>query len=117
MNKKVKNNLRLRRKKRISAKVFGTAKSPRLAVFRSQKNIYVQVIDDHKGKTLASANLREISGKVKNNLEGAGKIGELIAQKCEKLKISKIVFDRSGYKYHGKIKALAEGARKKGLKF
>lgn len=109
------NKLRLHRKRRIRAKVFGTAKRPRLAVFRSLKNIYVQIIDDEKGATLVAANLSEIKGK--NNLESAGKIGELIAKKCQEKKITEIVFDRSGYKYHGKVKALAEGARKGGLKF
>lgn len=113
-----KNEVRLKRKKRVRAKIFGTAKKPRMAVFRSLKNIYIQVIDDNSGKTLAAADLKEISSKsAKNNIDGAKKIGELIAQKCGKIKISEIIFDRGGYKYHGRVKALAEAARKGGLKF
>lgn len=114
--KKQKKNFRTRRKRRIRSKIKGTPKRPRLCVFRSLKNIYVQIIDDEKGKTLLSGRLTEIK-KVKNDKEGAQKLGELIAQKCLDAKIQEVVFDRSGYKYHGKIKALAEGARKTGLKF
>jgi large subunit ribosomal protein L18 len=110
------NKNRLQRKKRVSAKVSGTAKIPRLCVFRSLKNIYAQIINDEKGKTLASARLSEIKS-VKNDLKGASKVGELLAEKCLKEKISTVVFDRGGYKYHGKVKALADGARKGGLKF
>lgn len=110
------NKLRLKRKKRVRAKVFGTAKIPRLAIFKSLRSIYVQVIDDQKGKTLASAKLSEIK-KAKNDSAGAMQVGELIAKKCKELKISEIVFDRGGYKYHGKVKALAEGARFGGIKF
>lgn len=118
MKKISKNEKRLKRKKRVRAKVFGIEKKPRLSVFRSLKNIYVQVIDDKNGKTLASANLKDVSSKlIKNDKKGAEKVGELIAQKCDALKISKVVFDRGGYKYHGKIKSLAEAARKGGLKF
>lgn len=118
MKKLSKNEVRLKRKKRIRAKIFGTAEKPRMVVFRSLQNIYIQIIDDSAGKTLVSANLKEISPKsVKNNIEGAKKIGELIAQKCGKIKISEVIFDRGGYKYHGKVKALAEAARKGGLKF
>lgn len=118
MKKLSKNEVRLKRKKRVRAKVFGTAKKPRLAVFRSLNNIYIQAIDDNAGKTLAAANLKEISSKtVKNNIDGAKKVGELIAQKCGSLKIAEVVFDRGGYKYHGRVKALAEAARKGGLKF
>lgn len=118
MQKISKNTLRLQRKRRVRAKVFGTDKKPRLAVFKSLKSIYVQIIDDIKGKTIAAAGLKEITDKSKkNNLAGAEKLGELIAKKCAKIKISAVVFDRAGYKYHGKIKALADGARKGGLKF
>lgn len=105
----------MQRKKQINAKIKGVAKTPRLAVFKSLKNIYAQVIDDSKGKVLVSANLKE--AKAKNGIEGAKKIGSMIAKKCLDKKIEKIVFDRSGYKYHGKVKALAEGAREGGLKF
>lgn len=110
-----KNNLRLQRKKRVRAKVFGTAKRPRMAIFKSLRGIYVQVIDDQKGKTLISAKLSEIK-KAKNDSAGAMQVGELIAKKCKEAKISEVVFDRGGYKYHGKVKALAEGARKDGVK-
>lgn len=106
---------RLRRKKRIRNKVLGTAERPRLCVFRSSKSIYAQVIDDNTGKTLVSAGLKET--KAKNNIEGAKKAGELIAERCKENKISAVAFDRGGYKYHGKVKSLAEGAREGGLKF
>jgi large subunit ribosomal protein L18 len=109
------NKLRLKRKKRVRAKVFGTAKRPRLAIFKSLRSIYAQVIDDQKGKTLTSAKLSEIK-KAKNDSTGARQVGELIAKKCKEAKISEAVFDRGGYKYHGKVKALAEGARKGGIK-
>ena len=115
MNKISRNNLRLQRKKRIRAKIEGTESTPRLGVFRSLLGIYVQAIDDKSGKVLAAASLGEIRGK--NDVSGAGKVGELIAKKCLEKKITQAVFDRSGYKYHGKVKALAEGARKGGLKF
>lgn len=109
------NNLRLKRKKRVRAKIFGTAKRPRLCVFRSLKEIYIQVIDDAKGKTLVSTRLSEVK-KAKYNVEGAKELGKLIARKCKAAKITGAVFDRGGYKYHGKVKALAEGAREGGLK-
>ena len=114
-NKKIRH---LRRRRRVRAKISGTAKIPRLSVFRSIKNIYVQIIDDGKGVTLASASLSGLSDKAtKNNVENAGKVGKVIAEKCGKIKIDTVVFDRNGYKYHGKVKALAEAARKAGLKF
>jgi len=106
---------RLKRKKRIRAKVSGTKSKPRLCVFRSLKGVYAQVVDDNSGRTLFSANLKE--AKAKNNIEGAFEVGKIIAKKCKEGKISEAVFDRGGYKYHGKIKSLAEGARKGGLKF
>lgn len=115
MKKVSKNKLRIHRKKRIRAKVSGTAKKPRLCVFKSLKGIYVQVIDDTKSVTLAQADLK--LAKAKNNLEGAKKVGETIAKKCKEIKISEVVFDRAGYNYHGKVKALADGAREGGLKF
>lgn len=118
MKKLSRNKLRLKRKKRVRVNVFGTSQKPRLLVFRSIKNIYVQVVDDYRGLILASASLKEIFAKPrKNNLENAGKVGKLIAEKCSKAKITTVVFDRGGYKYHGKVKAVAEGARKGGLKF
>lgn len=110
------NKLRLKRKKRVRAKIFGTAKRPRLCVFRSLRGIYIQVVDDAKGKTLVSARLAEIK-KAKNNIEEAKELGKLLAKKCKEVKISEVVFDRGGHKYHGKVKALADGARENGLKF
>jgi large subunit ribosomal protein L18 len=110
------NVLRLHRKKRIRAKIHGDSKCPRLAVHKSLQGIYAQVIDDSKGKTLASARLSEMK-KVKNDIVGAKELGKLIAKKCAELKISSVKYDRAGYKYHGKIKSLAEGAREGGLKF
>lgn len=109
------NNLRLQRKRRIRAKVKGTAEVPRLAVFKGLKHISVQAINDVASKTLFSVSNKEI--KAKNDIGGAKKVGEAIAKKCLEKKISKAVFDRGGYKYHGKIKALADGAREAGLKF
>jgi len=111
---------RIKRHKRIRAKIHGTTGRPRLCIFRSNKHIYAQLIDDDKNKIILSAKDSELKiGKQEssNNKDAAFKIGELIASKAQEKKISEIVFDRSGYKYHGKIKALAEGARKGGLKF
>jgi large subunit ribosomal protein L18 len=109
------NKLRLRRKKRVSAKIKADAKRPRLSVFKSLRNLTVQVINDEKKHTLVFAGLKEI--KAKNNITGAKALGKLVAKKCLEKKIIQVVFDRSGYKYHGKIKAMAEGAREGGLKF
>lgn len=112
--KKSKNLSRLQKKRRIL--VSGTAKVPRLAIFKSAKVIYASLIDDIKGVTIATADSREMKSK-KYNQEVANNVGKEIAKKSKELKISKVVFDRGGYKYHGKIKALADGARKGGLKF
>jgi len=109
------NNLRLQRKKRVRAKISGTADVPRLCVYKSLTSIYAQVVDDQKGSTLVSAS--NVEAKAQNNITGAKMVGELISKKCKDKKIEKIVFDRAGYKYHGKVKALAEGAREGGLKF
>ena len=107
---------RKRRIKRTRAKISGTANRPRLSVFRSLRYIYAEVIDDENGKILASVDSRKIK-KAKNNIETAGKIGEEIAKLAIAKKISEVVFDKRGYKYHGKVKAIAEGARKGGLVF
>jgi large subunit ribosomal protein L18 len=111
--------VRFKRKKRIRAGVFGTAEKPRLAVFKSNSNLYVQLIDDEKGTTMASVSTleKENRGKLKANLEGAKTLGQLIAQRASQKKIQHAVFDRSGYIYHGKVKALADAAREAGLKF
>lgn len=107
---------RTKRHKRVRSKIVGNDKRPRMNVRRSLTNLYVQIIDDVKGVTLLSADLRGIKG-AKNNVEGAEKLGKEIAKKCKEAKISEVVFDRGGYKYHGKVRALAEGARGEGLKF
>ncbi len=106
-----------RRKVRVRSKIKGTAEKPRLTVFRSNKQIYAQVIDDTKGVTLVSANSLTIKEKTKNNLETAKAIGIAVAQAALAKKIKKVVFDRGALKYHGRVKALAESARSAGLKF
>jgi len=110
---------RLRRHKRVRAKIFGTAKRPRLCVFRSAKHIYAQLIDDEKGFTLAAASDSELkkSKKLKTKKAKAFEVGKLIAEKAKAKKIEKVVFDRGGYQYHGGVKALAEGAKEGGLQF
>jgi large subunit ribosomal protein L18 len=111
--------IRFKRKKRIRGSIEGTAEKPRLAVFRSNKNLFVQLVDDLKGHTLVAASTveEELKGKTKKNLDGAKTLGGLIAKRALAKNISKIVFDRSGYLYHGRIKALADAAREGGLKF
>jgi len=113
-NKKQKRNDRHRR---IRAVVKGTEFKPRLSVFRSNKNLWAQLIDDEKGGTLASASSLELKKEHKIAKIEPEKVGELLAQKAVAKKINNVVFDRGGYKYHGSIKMLAEGARKGGLKF
>jgi large subunit ribosomal protein L18 len=110
---------RTKRHKRIRAKMKGTAEVPRLCVFRSNKHVYGQLIDDEKGKTILSSSDFELKkSKIKSQkLKIAHEIGKLLAKKAMEKKIEKIVFDRGGYKYHGRIKALADGAREGGLKF
>jgi large subunit ribosomal protein L18 len=99
---------------RIRATVSGTATKPRLAVFRSNKDIYVQLIDDVNSNTLVSASSKDMSG---SKVEQSNSVGKQIAEKAIAAGISEIVFDRGGYLYHGRIKALADGARESGLKF
>ncbi len=110
---------RLTRRKRIRKNVRGSSLRPRLSIFRSNKSVYAQIIDDSKGKTLVAVSERSLS-KLKSKLNKtqiAGLVGETLAKKALKKKIKKVVFDRSGYKYHGRVKALALGARKGGLEF
>jgi len=111
--------VRFKRKKRIRSTLAGSAQKPRLAVFKSNAHLYIQLIDDEAGRTLVSASTLETDtkGKVRCNLEGAKAIGSLIARRAAEKKISEVVFDRAGYIYHGKIKALADAAREAGLKF
>jgi large subunit ribosomal protein L18 len=109
-----------KRKRRVRAKVFGKGKRPRLSVYRSNKEIYAQVIDDEKGHTLVSFSSKKLTKKDKEGkkrLEIARLVGEKLAEQALKAKIKKVVFDRGGNKYHGRVKALAEGARKGGLNF
>ena len=112
------NAQRLKRHKRVRAHISGTAATPRLAVFRSANHIYAQVIDDVAGKTLVAAATNEKDfGTYGGNVEGAKKLGEVIAERALKAGIENVVFDRGGFLYHGRVKALAEGAREGGLKF
>ena len=108
---------RFERKRRVRAKIVGTAARPRLSVFRSLRNISVQAIDDLSGVTMAQANMIELGRKARNTVAGAALVGKAIAERLVKLGVTEAVFDRSGYKYHGKVKALAEAARADGLKF
>lgn len=115
---KTKEDAREQRRKRIRATLQGTSERPRLSVFRSLNHIYVQAIDDATGTTLISASTLEIGAdKKKGNKDAAKQVGELVARKCKERGIQAVVFDRSGYLYHGRVKALAEAARAAGLKF
>ena len=112
------NEQRLKRHKRVRGKISGTAERPRLCVFRSLQHIYAQVIDDTTGKTLAAASSNEKDfGIYGGNCEAAKKVGQLVAERALKAGIENVVFDRGGYVYHGRVQALAEGARESGLKF
>ncbi|MEG2377051.1 MAG: 50S ribosomal protein L18 [Clostridia bacterium] len=112
------NKQRLKRHRRVRAKISGTAERPRLNVFRSSNNIYAQIIDDTTGTTLVAANSVEKDfGDGGSNKESAKKVGTMIAQRAKEKGISSVVFDRGGYLYHGRVKELAEGAREGGLQF
>ena len=119
IKKESRNVARTARHERIRSKVSGTAECPRLNVFRSNSNIFAQIIDDTKGVTLVSASSIDKELKLENggNVEAARKVGKLIAERAKKAKISDVVFDRGGYLYHGRVKALAEAARENGLNF
>lgn len=136
MSAKKKRNQRIKRHKKVRGKISGTGKIPRLCVFRSGRHIYAQLINDEKNKVLASASDLKIKVKkvkvkksssdnkkekkqepLSSKLSIAFEVGKVIAKKAKELKIESIVFDRGGYKYHGRVKALAEGAREEGLKF
>jgi large subunit ribosomal protein L18 len=115
---------RIKRKKRIRLKIRGTSEQPRLSVFRSAKHIYAQIIDDQKGVTLAASSTigKELSGKFKGkgfggNVDAAKIVGRDIAGKAKAMGITRVVFDRCGYLYHGRVKALADAAREEGLEF
>ncbi|AGQ24165.1 50S ribosomal protein L18 [Lactobacillus helveticus] len=118
ISKPDKNKLRLKRHKRIRSKISGTAERPRLSIFRSNKNIYAQLIDDVAGVTLASASsLDENVSEDATKVEQATAVGKAIAEAAKAKNISTVVFDRSGYLYHGRIQALADAARENGLDF
>ena len=117
VNKADKNVARLRRHRRVRGKISGTAARPRLDVFRSAKHIYAQVIDYEQGVTLASASSMDKDfNAYGGNIDAAKKVGEAIAKKCLEKGITEVVYDRGGFVYHGRVQALAEGAREAGLK-
>lgn len=113
---KIKLNKAVRRKIRTRAKISGTAVKPRASIFRSAKYIYVQLIDDQAGKTIISASSRELKSKEKP-MQIATEVGKLMGKKASEKGIKEIIFDRNRYKYHGRVKALADGMREAGLKF
>ncbi len=108
---------RLRRRRRVRAKVTGTVERPRLSVYRSNRGVFAQLIDDRAGHTLAAVNWIEPDLKKLQPTEQAKKAGELLAERAKKAGVETCVFDRGGYQYHGRVRALAEGAREGGLKF
>lgn len=108
---------RQRRRYRVRAKVSGTANRPRLSVYRSNRGVFAQLIDDVEGRTLAAANWTEPELNKLRGTEQAKKAGELLADRAKKAGVETCVFDRSGYRYHGRVKALADGAREGGLEF
>lgn len=118
MAQESKNEIRIRVHKRIRQRVGGTPERPRLAIFRSLSHIYAQVIDDQKGHTLvaAASTEKDLRGKG-GNVEGAKLIGKAVAERAKEKGITKVVFDRGGYLYHGRVKALADAARQAGLEF
>lgn len=117
IKKEANNKARVRRHERVRKVISGSSEIPRLNVFRSNKGIYAQVIVDESGKTLASSSTIELKIKNGGNIEAAQAVGKDIAEKCKKLKIKKVVFDRGGYQYHGRVQALADAAREAGLEF
>ena len=114
VKKESRNDMRKVRHERVRKDVFGTKDVPRLNIYRSNKNIFASLIDDETGKTLATASSLDMKG---NNTEVASAVGKAIAKSAKDLKIKKVVFDRGGYLYHGRVKALADAARENGLDF
>jgi large subunit ribosomal protein L18 len=108
---------RRRRHRRVRGKVHGSAGRPRLCVFRSSKGIYAQIIDDDAGRTLAAASTLALGDASGSKSEKAAEVGKLVAQRAREAGVEKVVFDRGGYLYHGRVKALADGAREGGLEF
>lgn len=120
INKTSKNVIRQKKHRRLRNRISGTSERPRLSVFRSNRHMYAQIIDDTLGRTLCAASTKDEDAKslkTTDNVEAASFVGESIAKKAIEKGISEVVFDRSGYIYHGKVEALAESARKAGLKF
>jgi large subunit ribosomal protein L18 len=117
MSVKTKEAQRLRRRRRVRAKVQGTAERPRVSVFRSNRGISAQLIDDDAGHTLTAVNWTEADLRDLTGAEQAKKVGELLAQRATAAGVQTVVFDRGGYQYHGRVKALADGAREGGLIF
>ena len=117
IKKESKNDVRKRRHQRVRNKISGTALMPRLNVFRSNSQIFAQIIDDENGTTLVSSSSVELKIKNGGNVEGATLVGKDIAEKAKAKNLEKVVFDRGGYLYHGRVKALAEAARENGLEF
>jgi large subunit ribosomal protein L18 len=108
---------RLRRRRRVRAKITGTAERPRISVFRSNRGVFAQLIDDTSGRTLAAVNWTEDDLKTLPRMEQATRAGALLAERAKAAGVDSAVFDRGGYRYHGRVKALAEGAREAGLTF
>ena len=117
MTVKTKPQSRLRRRRRVRAKVRGTAERPRLSVFRSNRGIQAQVIDDVAGRTIAAVNWTESDLKDLKSMDQAKRAGELLGERAKAAGVESVVFDRGGYRYHGRVKALADGARESGLTF
>ena len=117
INKVSRNQMRVMRHERVRSKISGTPEIPRLCVFRSNKNISCQIIDDVNGVTLASASSLTLKLANGGNIEAASAVGKAIAEAAKKAKITKVVFDRGGYLYHGRVEALANAARENGLEF
>jgi large subunit ribosomal protein L18 len=114
---KIKQQKRIRRHNRVRSVVNGTADRPRLSVFRSATHIYAQLIDDVSGRTLAAASTREVKDATGKKTDKSVAVGTLIGEKAKQAGITQVVFDRGGYKYHGRVKALADAARQAGLQF
>jgi large subunit ribosomal protein L18 len=117
MSTMTKREARMRRHRRVRGKVAGTAERPRLVVFRSNRGIFAQLVDDGSGRTLASASWTALSGSSGSKTDQAGEVGKALAAAAKKAGIERCVFDRGGYLFHGRVKALAEGAREGGLQF
>jgi large subunit ribosomal protein L18 len=117
MSTLTKREARLRRHRRVRGKVAGTAERPRLTVFRSNRGIFAQLVDDQSSRTLAAAGWTSLDGQDGSKTEQAARVGKALAEAARKAGIERCVFDRGGYLYHGRVKALAEGAREGGLQF